>query len=55
MGKALYKCTTLPFFCATIEDKLKINCSSYLAKCREEKNLFSSKETHIYTFIIFVS
>ena len=31
-----------------VEDVLKINSCSYLAKCREENILFTSKQTHVF-------
>ena len=35
-----------------VADVLKIDSCSYLAKCREEKNLFSLKQTHKFDYFI---
>ena len=37
---------------ACAEDVLKIDSCSYLAKCREEDNTFSSKQTHMFDCFI---
>ena len=35
-----------------VEDVLKIDSCSYLAKCREEKIMFSSKQKHRFDYFI---